>query len=228
MVWPLLCSGPAVSLHRERRGFLFLCWAVRPVARLRPVKRVVNFAADATITVLIPAFSVAAYRIPSVGFWKACARLELPGLSRPSMPPGPPTGLTKIVVVDRLCPADACWASPVRPSAAAKTLADWHVRGDDLIAVYEIGQPDAARLDVLWHAATGPSHRARPLACLHRSAGISAHRSARLAARRSPGKSLPRRHGMARISIRGKRLSRARAAGRLPCWSIRPTLAARN
>ena len=25
MVWPLLCSGPAVSLHRERRGFLFSC-----------------------------------------------------------------------------------------------------------------------------------------------------------------------------------------------------------
>src|SRR5271165_4516889 len=25
MVWPLLCSGPAVSLHRERRGFYFSC-----------------------------------------------------------------------------------------------------------------------------------------------------------------------------------------------------------
>ena len=38
-------------------------------------------------------------------------------------------------------------------SAAATTLADWHVRGDDLIAVYETGHPDAARVDLLWHAA---------------------------------------------------------------------------
>ena len=37
--------------------------------------------------------------------------------------------------------------------SAATTLTDWHVRGDDLIAVYETGQPDAARVDLLWHAA---------------------------------------------------------------------------
>ena len=48
--------------------------------------------------------------------------------------------------------------------SAATTLTDWHVRGDDLIAVYETGQPDAARLDLLWHAtrpATGDAWLAR-------------------------------------------------------------------
>ncbi len=38
------------------------------------------------------------------------------------------------------------------PSVAA-ALVDWHIRGDDLIASYETGEPDAARVDLLWHAA---------------------------------------------------------------------------
>jgi hypothetical protein len=40
-------------------------------------------------------------------------------------------------------------------SGAALTAAscvDWHVRGDDLIASYEIGQPEAVQIDIMWHA----------------------------------------------------------------------------
>ncbi len=49
-------------------------------------------------------------------------------------------------------------------SAATMTPMDCYVRGDDLIAVYETGQPDAARVDLLWHAArpaTGAPWHAR-------------------------------------------------------------------
>ena len=68
-------------------------------------------------------------------------------------------------------------------SATAAALTDWHVRGDDLIAVYETGQPDAAQIDLFWRAAR-PTRR--PVAWPYRSADIGAHRSARLAIRRSP------------------------------------------
>ena len=82
------------------------------------------------------------------------ARLNLPGVSLAFDADRPADGLAKIAVLDRPWPAAACWASAGSiQSAAATTLTDWHVRGDDLIAVYETGQPDAARLDLLWHAA---------------------------------------------------------------------------
>ena len=38
-------------------------------------------------------------------------------------------------------------------NSAGMALVDWHVRGNDLIAVYETGQPGAAQLDLIWHAA---------------------------------------------------------------------------
>ena len=70
------------------------------------------------------------------------------------MPIVPPTGWRRLPFSIGLGPAAACWASAGSiQSAATATLADWHVRGDDLIAVYETGQPDAARVDLLWHAA---------------------------------------------------------------------------
>ena len=49
-------------------------------------------------------------------------------------------------------------------SAAKCELAEWFVRGDDLIAAYETGQPEAARIDLCWHVVRpeeGDSHIAR-------------------------------------------------------------------
>ena len=64
----------------------------------------------------------------------------------------PAEGLTKIVVLDRPWSGGRLLGvTGSIQSAATTTLADWHVRGDDLIAVYEMGRPDAARLDLLWH-----------------------------------------------------------------------------
>ncbi len=81
------------------------------------------------------------------------ARLTLPRLSLAFDADRPTAGLDEIAVVDqpwqggRLLGVDG---SIQAPSAA---LTDWHLRGDDLIAVYETGLPHAARLDLLWHAA---------------------------------------------------------------------------
>ena len=66
----------------------------------------------------------------------------------------PAEGLTMIAVGDRPWSGGRLLGvtSSVQ-SAATMTPTNWHVRGDDLIAVYETGQPDAARVDLLWHAA---------------------------------------------------------------------------
>jgi len=81
------------------------------------------------------------------------ARLSLPGLSLAFDADHPAEGLAKIAVLDRP------WSSGRLlgvvgsvQSAASTTLTDWHDRGDDLIAVHETGLPDAARVDLLWHA----------------------------------------------------------------------------
>ncbi|MEI8371742.1 MAG: hypothetical protein WCJ35_02790 [Planctomycetota bacterium] len=82
------------------------------------------------------------------------ARLSLPGLSLAFDADHPVKGIAKITVLDR--PWSKGRLMGIAGSvqfAAATTLTDWHVRGDDLIAVYEMGQPDAARVDLLWHVA---------------------------------------------------------------------------
>jgi hypothetical protein len=82
------------------------------------------------------------------------ARLNLPGLALAFDADRPAYGLAKIVVLDRpWSEARLLGVTGSIESPATTTLADWHVRGDDLIAVYEMGQPDAARFDLLWHAA---------------------------------------------------------------------------
>jgi hypothetical protein len=71
------------------------------------------------------------------------------------------------VVVGSVAWDDACLlgvSGSVLASAAA-TRVEWHVRGDDLIAAYEIGQPDFARIDISWRAA-GPMAGASWLACI--------------------------------------------------------------
>jgi hypothetical protein len=90
-------------------------------------------------------------------FWQLdghIARLTLPRLSLEFDADQPGEGLRNLVVVDRPWPQGRLLgvAGPI-PSAASGALTDWHVRGDDLIAVYETGQPDAARIDLLWHVA---------------------------------------------------------------------------
>ena len=70
------------------------------------------------------------------------------------MPSVPPTGWRRLPFCDRpWSGGHLLGVSGSIQSAATRTLTDWHVRGDDLIAVYETGQPDAARVDLLWHAA---------------------------------------------------------------------------
>ncbi|MGO9115399.1 MAG: hypothetical protein ACLP9L_39820 [Thermoguttaceae bacterium] len=82
------------------------------------------------------------------------ARLNLPGLSLVFDADRPADGLAKIVVLDRPWSGGRLMGiTGSLQSAVTTTLADWHVRGDDLIAVYETGQPDAARVDLLWHVA---------------------------------------------------------------------------
>ena len=81
------------------------------------------------------------------------ARLNLPGLSLAFGADRPTDGLAQITVGDRPWSGGRLLgvADSTR-SAVTTSLAEWHVRGDDLIAVYETGQPDAARIDLLWHA----------------------------------------------------------------------------
>jgi hypothetical protein len=81
------------------------------------------------------------------------ARLNLPGLSLAVDAASPAGGLAAIVVLDRPWSGGRLLgvAGSIQ-AAATTTLADWHVRGDDLIASYEVGQPDAARFDLHWHA----------------------------------------------------------------------------
>ena len=82
------------------------------------------------------------------------AKLSLPGLSLVFDADRPAEGLAKLFVLDRPWSGGRLMglAGSIQ-SAAGTTLADWHVRGDDLIAVYEMGPPDAAQLDLVWHAA---------------------------------------------------------------------------
>jgi hypothetical protein len=80
--------------------------------------------------------------------------LNLPRLSLTFDADCPEAGLTAIAVADQ--PWSGGRLLGIRGSIQAAegiALCDWHVRGDDLIAAYEIGPPDAARFDVLWHAA---------------------------------------------------------------------------
>jgi hypothetical protein len=82
------------------------------------------------------------------------ARLVLPGVSLAFDADHPADGLAKIVVLDRPWSRGRLLGITGSIQSAAPTaLADWHVRGVDLIAAYETGQPDAARVDLLWHAA---------------------------------------------------------------------------
>ena len=82
------------------------------------------------------------------------ARLNLPGLSLAFDADCPADGLTKIAVFDRPWSNSRLMGiTGSIQSDTTTTLTDWHVRGDDLIAVYETGLPDAAQVDLLWHVA---------------------------------------------------------------------------
>jgi hypothetical protein len=81
------------------------------------------------------------------------ARLNLPGLSLDFNADRPAEGLVEISVADRPWPGGRLLGVTGSIQTPITSLTDWHVRGDDLIAVYETGLPDAARLDLLWHAA---------------------------------------------------------------------------
>src|SRR5208282_1903331 len=134
MVWPLLCSGPAVSPYSERRGFYFSC---------RPCYN----------QAFPPALSFPAMN-PSCWLLEGhIAHLNLPGLSLAFDADRPTEGLANIAVLGRPWPAGHLLGVNGSIQSAATTLTDLHVRGDDLIAAYETGQPDAARFDLLWHAA---------------------------------------------------------------------------
>ena len=82
------------------------------------------------------------------------ARLDLPALSLTFDADRPAEGLAKLAVLDRPWPDGRLLgiAGSIQ-SATTAALTDWHVRGDDLIAVYETGQPDAAQIDLYWRAA---------------------------------------------------------------------------
>jgi hypothetical protein len=85
------------------------------------------------------------------------AHVSLRGLSMTFDADQPAVGLVSPRVLDRPWSGGrllgVCGSLP---AAAGAALTDIHVRGDDLVAVYETGQPDAARYDLLWHA-VGPS-----------------------------------------------------------------------
>jgi hypothetical protein len=82
------------------------------------------------------------------------AKLMLPQLSLAFEANRPGDGLRNIRVLDRHWPnGHLCGVTGPIQSAANCELAEWYVRGDDLIAVYETGQPDAARIDLHWHVA---------------------------------------------------------------------------
>jgi len=81
------------------------------------------------------------------------ARLNLPGLSLAFDANRPADGLTTFAVLDRPWPGGRLMGvTGSIQFSATEALTDWHVRGDDLFAVYETGQPDAARLDLHWRA----------------------------------------------------------------------------
>jgi len=81
------------------------------------------------------------------------ARLNLPGLSLSFDADRPAAGLTKITVAGRPWPDGGLLGVTGSMQSAGMALTDWHVRGNDLIAVYETGQPGAAQLDLFWHTA---------------------------------------------------------------------------
>ena len=81
------------------------------------------------------------------------ARLSLSGLSLAFDADHPADGLAGIAVFDRPWCSGRLLGIAGSIQSAAATLTDWHLRGDDLLAVYETGRPDAAHVDLLWHAA---------------------------------------------------------------------------
>jgi hypothetical protein len=79
------------------------------------------------------------------------AHLMLPKLSLEFNAERPRDGLTSITALGRAWPLARLLgiAGPIH--SAGCTLADWHVRGNDVIAAYETGEPAEARIDLLWH-----------------------------------------------------------------------------
>ena len=82
------------------------------------------------------------------------ATLTLPQLSLAFDANEPGEGLKNICVGDQDWEMGRLFGVTGPIQAAAKCeLADWYVRGDDLIAAYETGQPDSARIDLRWQVA---------------------------------------------------------------------------
>ena len=79
------------------------------------------------------------------------ATLTLPRLSLAFDANQPGEGLQNIRVLGRFRPFGRLFGvtGPIQTAANCE-LTDWYVRGDDLIATYETGQPDAARVDLHW------------------------------------------------------------------------------
>ncbi len=137
--WPLLCSGPAVSLPSERRGFF--------VSRTAIQSRSDCFC------------SRASEAMPS-NIWSIdgdCAQLSLPGLNAQVDSLSPRHGLSKISV------RGAAWneAHLLGVSGAvlkaAGSRVEWYARENELVAAYETGAPHSARIDLRWQAVAGIS-----------------------------------------------------------------------
>ena len=114
------------------------------------------------------------------------ARLNLPGFSLGFDAERPAEVLMKIAVLVGLGPADGPLLGVTGSiQSAAMDVTDWHVRGDDLIAVYETGQPVRPDRPLLAYdqAGTQATPGSPALICWCPCVPI-----ARLATRRPPGK----------------------------------------
>ena len=82
------------------------------------------------------------------------ARLNLLGMRAAVNATQPARGLGSIAVNGHSWPdAQLLGISALALESVSVLLADWHVCGKDLFAVYETGPPDAARIDLCWSAA---------------------------------------------------------------------------
>jgi hypothetical protein len=81
----------------------------------------------------------------------ARAKLELPGLRAHVDAAQPTHGLNELTVCGDPC-GELRLLGVSGPALTDARCIDWHVRGDDLNASYEIGPPIAAQVDISWKA----------------------------------------------------------------------------
>ncbi len=85
-----------------------------------------------------------------------CARMQLLGLTGLIDSQQPRLGLAAIAV------QQTDWretrllgVSGEALNSSAASVAEWHIRGSDLFATYELASPYSARIDLCWHAEAG-------------------------------------------------------------------------